>query len=104
MPSWSAGTRAGRSCSKASDPASTPYGEAGPGRLARDVSELEIRALDPTRELGARVVCVQTALWNYDAVRFYARVGYRTRGVFAEYLGTGNDLVWLDKALPPSDG
>lgn len=52
------------------------------------------------RALGARIVCVQTALWNYDAARFYARVGYRARGVFAEYLGTGNDLVWLDKALP----
>lgn len=66
----------------------------------RGVGRLLCAAVDDrARSLGARIVAVQTALWNYEAVRFYACVGYRPRGVFAEYLGEGNDLVWLDKGL-----
>jgi ribosomal protein S18 acetylase RimI-like enzyme len=51
------------------------------------------------REAGIRVVCVQTASWNTRGIKFYERLGYVQRAVFPEYLGQGNDLVWLDRNL-----
>ena len=72
---------------------SADWRKAGVGRALCTAIE------DLAREREARIISVQTALWNFDAVRFYERVGYAPRAVLAGYLGEGNDLVWLDKAL-----
>ena len=56
---------------------------------------------EAARASGARIVAVQTATWNEDAIRFYERVGFTRRAVLPEYLGDGNDLVWLDIVLSP---
>ncbi|MCK4632033.1 MAG: GNAT family N-acetyltransferase [candidate division Zixibacteria bacterium] len=48
---------------------------------------------------GTRILCVQTATWNNDAIRFYRRHGFAERGVFPDYIGDGNDMIWLDKKL-----
>lgn len=50
-------------------------------------------------KFGIRHVCVQTASWNDDAIRFYERLGYVRLAVFPEYLGKGNDAVWLNRSL-----
>jgi len=47
-------------------------------------------------KLSMRYVCVQTGLWNLGAINFYKRVGFSLRGVFPEYVGEGNDMIWLD--------
>ncbi len=51
------------------------------------------------RSAGIRKAAVTTATWNKDAIRFYERQGYQQRGVFPEYNGPENDLVWLDRSL-----
>ena len=51
------------------------------------------------REAEGRFLTVQTAHWNTDAIQFYERYGFTRRGVFPDYIGDGNDLVWLDKRL-----
>jgi ribosomal protein S18 acetylase RimI-like enzyme len=48
-----------------------------------------------------RILAVQTALWNYGAIKFYQSLGFSLRSVFPEYIGKGNDMVWLDKRLRP---
>ncbi len=48
---------------------------------------------------GTRILCVQTAIWNSDAISFYRRYGFTERGVFPDYIGDGNDMVWMDKKL-----
>ncbi|MDJ0973159.1 MAG: GNAT family N-acetyltransferase [Planctomycetota bacterium] len=65
----------------------------GLGRLLCDAIEAA------ARDRGARFLTVQTARWNADAIRFYERVGFTQRGVFPDYMGDDNDLVWLDKRL-----
>lgn len=53
------------------------------------------------RAARLRRVCVQTAAWNADGVRFYERMGYRRRAGLPGYFGDDEALtmVWLDKAL-----
>jgi ribosomal protein S18 acetylase RimI-like enzyme len=46
-----------------------------------------------------RILAVQTATWNKEAVGFYQSLGFSTRAVFPEYIGEENDMVWLDKRL-----
>ncbi|HED64418.1 MAG TPA: GNAT family N-acetyltransferase [Planctomycetes bacterium] len=49
---------------------------------------------------GLRGVCVQTALWNEGAIRFYERLDYERLAVLPEYFGSGNDAVWLHRRFP----
>ena len=51
---------------------------------------------------GIRQVCVQTASWNDDGIRFYERLGYARLAVLPEYFGEGNDAVWLNRSLSPA--
>jgi len=60
--------------------------------LVRDV-ERELGAL------GARMVCVQTASWNVDGVRFYERLGYVVRTHMPGYFDDEHELIWLDRRL-----
>lgn len=66
------------------------YRKQGIGRL------LIHHVLKRAQELSMRYVCVQTGLWNLGAINFYKRVGFSLRGVFPEYEGEGNDMIWLD--------
>jgi ribosomal protein S18 acetylase RimI-like enzyme len=52
------------------------------------------------REVGIRHVCVQTASWNSDGIRFYEGLGYARLALLPEYFGAGNDAVWLSRQLP----
>ena len=51
------------------------------------------------REVNLRVSTVTTASWNKGGIRFYESLGYVERGVFREYFGEGNDVVWLERWL-----
>ena len=51
------------------------------------------------REKKARLIAVATALWNIRGINFYKREGFRVRAVLPDWIGDGNDLVWLDKKL-----
>lgn len=48
-----------------------------------------------------RRVCVQTAEWNADGIRFYERLGYRRAASLPGYFGDDPALtmVWMDKAF-----
>lgn len=61
------------------------------------MNHVKIRA----KELGARFIAVDTALWNSRALKFYKNLGFTARNVFADYLGPTNDMVWLDCDLNP---
>ncbi|HEX7319431.1 MAG TPA: GNAT family N-acetyltransferase [bacterium] len=52
--------------------------------------------LNEGRKRNIRFICVQTALWNFGAIEFYKRLAFSLRGIFPEYIGEGNDMVWLD--------
>ena len=65
----------------------------GAGRLLCTVVETS------ARDQGGRFLAVQTARWNAEAIRFYEYIGFTQRGVFPDYMGVDNDLVWLDKRL-----
>ena len=60
--------------------------------LVRDV-ESELRAA------ALRIVCVQTARWNADGMRFYEAIGYTKRVTMPAYFGAKNDALWFDKRL-----
>lgn len=57
-------------------------------------------------EASVRFLTVQTARWNKEAIAFYGVMGFSVRGIFPEYVGDGNDMVWLERdmrkaSLPP---
>ena len=52
--------------------------------------------LEEALKRNARFVCVQTALWNFEAIEFYKRMGFSLRCILPEYIGDDNDMVWLD--------
>jgi ribosomal protein S18 acetylase RimI-like enzyme len=55
--------------------------------------------IDEARRRACRILTVQTAQWNADAIRFYQAAGFTERIVFPDYIGDGNDMVWLDLDL-----
>ena len=69
------------------------YRKQGIGKL------LVHHVLKEAQKWNIRYVCVQTALWNIGAIDFYKRMGFCLRGIFPEYIGDGNDMVWLDKDI-----
>ncbi|NQV16366.1 GNAT family N-acetyltransferase [bacterium] len=59
-----------------------------------------IAAVEATlQDNDIRFVCVQTATWNLDGIRFYERLGYSRLTVLPDYFGDGNDAVWLSRSL-----
>jgi ribosomal protein S18 acetylase RimI-like enzyme len=44
-------------------------------------------------------VTVQTALWHWKAIRLYKRLGFIPVAVFPDYIGEGNDMVWMERNL-----
>jgi len=71
-----------------------------PGRRRRGLGTALVR--DVEGALGtfrARRVCVQTAAWNLDAVRFYERLGYEVRARMPGYFDDEHELIWLDRRL-----
>ena len=57
------------------------------------------RVIKEARRRRIRFLCVQTALWNTGAIDFYRSAGFRACAVFPDYLGDGNDMIWLEKDL-----
>ena len=55
------------------------------------------------KELGSRFISVDTALWNYKAIKLYEKVGFTPRAVLPNYFGPKNDMVWLDCDLRNSE-
>lgn len=53
------------------------------------------------REQELRIIAVQTADWNTEAIKFYQTLGFNKKAQFANYLGSKVNLVWLDKAVDP---
>ncbi|MBI4721757.1 MAG: GNAT family N-acetyltransferase [Candidatus Stahlbacteria bacterium] len=51
------------------------------------------------REKSARIIAVPTALWNIRGIGFYKREGFQLRAVLSNWIGDGNDLLWLDETL-----
>jgi len=51
------------------------------------------------RESDIRFVCVQTAAWNIDGIRFYERLEYSRLAMLPDYFGDGNDAIWLSRSL-----
>jgi len=71
-----------------------------PGARRRGVGTQLVTAVEAElRQFGIGNVCVQTASWNDGGLRFYERLGYARLAVFPEYLGKGNDAVWLNRSL-----
>jgi len=71
-----------------------------PGARRRGVGTQLVAAVEAElRQFGIGNVCVQTASWNDAGLRFYERLGYSRLAVFPEYLGKGNDAVWLNRSL-----
>jgi ribosomal protein S18 acetylase RimI-like enzyme len=71
-----------------------------PESRSRGVGQQLVSAVETElRESGTRLVCVQTASWNRDGIRFYERLGYTLRAEFSRYFGPDVDLVWLDRSL-----
>ncbi len=69
-------------------------------RRSRGIGSEIVRAVvQGLATLGARMVCVTTASWNLDGIRFYERAGFTVRARMPEYFGDRNDLVWLDRRL-----
>jgi GNAT superfamily N-acetyltransferase len=56
-----------------------------------------IEALARANDL--RILTVQTATWNIDAIAFYESQEFHARCSLPEYMGPGNDLLWLDRRL-----
>jgi ribosomal protein S18 acetylase RimI-like enzyme len=54
------------------------------------------------KQKGARIIAVPTALWNTRGINFYKNEGFRLRSVLSDWIGDGNDLVWLDRKLKDS--
>ncbi len=79
------------------DVALIDYLVVAPERRRRGLGAELVRAVErEVAAVGARIVCVTTASWNLDAIRFYERVGFTVRARMPEYFGDRNDLVWLD--------
>ncbi|MCM2278351.1 MAG: GNAT family N-acetyltransferase [Oligoflexia bacterium] len=62
-------------------------------------TQLLTQAVDAARQSGCRFFTIRTASWNEKAIRFYERNGFVPRAVFANYIGDGNDMVWLEQDL-----
>lgn len=48
---------------------------------------------------GMKKVTVQTALWNSQATKLYKSIGFIPAAVFPNYIGEGNDMIWMDLDL-----
>ncbi|MEJ2568585.1 MAG: GNAT family N-acetyltransferase [candidate division WOR-3 bacterium] len=46
-----------------------------------------------------KIVTVQTALWNQKAIQLYKKLGFIPTAVFPDYIGEGNDMVWMERKL-----
>jgi len=42
---------------------------------------------------------VQTALWHLQAIKLYKSLGFIPTAVFPNYVGEGNDMVWMELNL-----
>jgi ribosomal protein S18 acetylase RimI-like enzyme len=83
------------------DVAMIDYLVVAPAARGRGVGGRLVTAVEAgLRDLGIRHVCVQTASWNTDAIRFYEGLGYARLALLPDYLGEGNDAVWLSRRLP----
>jgi ribosomal protein S18 acetylase RimI-like enzyme len=51
------------------------------------------------KEEGMKKVAVQTALWHWQAIKLYKSLGFIPTAVFPNYIGKGNDMVWMDLDL-----
>jgi ribosomal-protein-alanine N-acetyltransferase len=48
---------------------------------------------------GMKKVTVQTALWHWKAIKLYKNLGFIPTAIFPNYIGKGNDMVWLELDL-----
>ncbi len=48
---------------------------------------------------GMKKITVQTALWNWESTKLYKSIGFTPTAVFPNYIGEGNDMVWMDLDL-----
>jgi ribosomal protein S18 acetylase RimI-like enzyme len=44
-------------------------------------------------------VTVQTALWHRKAIQLYKKLEFMPVAVFPDYIGEGNDMVWMERNL-----
>jgi ribosomal protein S18 acetylase RimI-like enzyme len=72
---------------------------ASPARGRRIGHRLVVAVEGALHKLGIRHICVQTASWNKHAIRFYEELGYTRLALLPDYLGEGNDAVWLSRRL-----
>ena len=48
---------------------------------------------------GMKKVTVQTALWHWKAIKLYKILGFIPTAAFPNYIGEGNDMVWMELDL-----
>jgi ribosomal protein S18 acetylase RimI-like enzyme len=48
---------------------------------------------------GMKKVTVQTALWHWQAIKLYENLSFIPTAVFSNYIGEGNDMLWLELDL-----
>jgi len=46
-----------------------------------------------------KIVTVQTVLWHRKAIQLYKKLGFTPVAVFPDYIGEGNDMVWMERKL-----
>jgi ribosomal protein S18 acetylase RimI-like enzyme len=48
---------------------------------------------------GMKKLTVQTALWHLQAIKLYKNLGFISTALFPNYIGEGNDMVWMELNL-----
>jgi len=48
---------------------------------------------------GMKKITTQTALWHLQAIKLYKSLGFIPTAVFPNYIGEGNDMVWMELDL-----
>jgi len=48
---------------------------------------------------GMKKITVQTALWHWQAIKLYKSLGFIPTAIFPNYIGEGNDMVWMELDL-----